>query len=85
MRMRAGASCWMRLRFDHRRAKALQDEAPGAYTDIGQVMRARSELTRIVRRLRLVLSPRASDREATAGKAPSGQRLASRSPSRASP
>ena len=42
--------------FDHRRAEALRDEAPGAYKDIGRVMRAQSELTRIVRRLRPVLS-----------------------------
>ena len=42
--------------FDHRRAEALRDEAPDAYKDIGRVMRAQSELTRIVRRLRPVLS-----------------------------
>jgi tRNA-splicing ligase RtcB len=42
--------------FDHRRGEALRDEAPGAYKDIGRVMRAQSELTRIVRRLRPVLS-----------------------------
>jgi tRNA-splicing ligase RtcB len=42
--------------FDGRRADALRDEAPGAYKDIGRVMRAQSELTRIVRRLRPVLS-----------------------------
>jgi tRNA-splicing ligase RtcB len=42
--------------FDHRHAEALRDEAPGAYKDIGRVMRAQSELTRIVRRLRPVLS-----------------------------
>jgi tRNA-splicing ligase RtcB len=42
--------------FDERRADALRDEAPAAYKDIGRVMRAQSELTRIVRRLRPVLS-----------------------------
>jgi tRNA-splicing ligase RtcB len=42
--------------YDARRADALRDEAPGAYKDIGRVMRAQSELTRIVRRLRPVLS-----------------------------
>ncbi|HEX2500734.1 MAG TPA: RtcB family protein [Methylomirabilota bacterium] len=42
--------------YDERRADALRDEAPGAYKDIGRVMRAQSELTRIVRRLRPVLS-----------------------------
>jgi tRNA-splicing ligase RtcB (3'-phosphate/5'-hydroxy nucleic acid ligase) len=35
---------------------ALRDEAPGAYKDIGRVMRAQAELTKIVRRLRAVLS-----------------------------
>ena len=42
--------------FDERRANALRDEAPGAYEDIGRVMRAQAELTKIVRRLRPVLS-----------------------------
>lgn len=42
--------------FDERRADALRDEAPGAYKDIRRVMRAQAELTRIVRRLRPVLS-----------------------------
>jgi tRNA-splicing ligase RtcB len=42
--------------FDERRANALRDEAPGAYKDIGRVMRAQAELTKIVRRLRPVLS-----------------------------
>ena len=42
--------------FDERRADALRDEAPAAYKDIGRVMRAQSELTKIVRRLRPVLS-----------------------------
>jgi tRNA-splicing ligase RtcB len=38
--------------FDHRLAERLRDEAPGAYKDIGAVMRAQKQLTRIVRRLR---------------------------------
>jgi tRNA-splicing ligase RtcB (3'-phosphate/5'-hydroxy nucleic acid ligase) len=38
--------------FDHRLTERLRDEAPGAYKDIGAVMRAQRELTRIVRRLR---------------------------------
>lgn len=38
--------------YDHRGAAALREEAPGAYKDIEQVMRAQRELTRIVRRLR---------------------------------
>jgi tRNA-splicing ligase RtcB len=42
--------------FDERRADGLRDEAPGAYKDVGRVMRAQSELTRIVCRLRPVLS-----------------------------
>lgn len=42
--------------FDERRTDALRDEAPAAYKDIGRVMRAQSELTKIVRRLRPVLS-----------------------------
>jgi tRNA-splicing ligase RtcB (3'-phosphate/5'-hydroxy nucleic acid ligase) len=42
--------------FDERRADALHDEAPGAYKDVGRVMRAQAELTRIVRRLRPLLS-----------------------------
>jgi RNA-splicing ligase RtcB len=42
--------------FDERRADALRDEAPGAYKDVGRVMRAQSELTRIVRRLEPVPS-----------------------------
>ncbi len=41
--------------FDHRAADALRDEAPGAYKDIGAVMRAQRALTRIVRTLRPVL------------------------------
>jgi tRNA-splicing ligase RtcB len=41
--------------FDHRAAEALRDEAPGAYKDIGAVMRAQRALTRVVRTLRPVL------------------------------
>ena len=46
--------------FDHRDAEALLDEAPAAYKDIGAVMRAQRELTRVVRRLRPVLSFKAA-------------------------
>ncbi len=42
--------------FDHRKAEQLRDEAPSAYKDIGAVMRAQRELTRIVRRLHPLLS-----------------------------
>jgi tRNA-splicing ligase RtcB (3'-phosphate/5'-hydroxy nucleic acid ligase) len=42
--------------FDHRQAAMLRDEAPSAYKDIHAVMHAQRELTRIVRRLRPVLS-----------------------------
>jgi tRNA-splicing ligase RtcB len=42
--------------FDHRLAHALREEAPAAYKDIQDVMRAQRELTRIVRQLRPVLS-----------------------------
>jgi tRNA-splicing ligase RtcB len=38
--------------FDHRLADRLREEAPGAYKDIGAVMRAQRELTRVVRKLR---------------------------------
>lgn len=41
--------------FDHRRVRDFRDEAPGAYKDIGKVMRAQRDLTRIVRKLRPVL------------------------------
>lgn len=41
--------------FDQRLADRLRDEAPSAYKDIGRVMRAQGELTRIVRRLRPIL------------------------------
>lgn len=42
--------------FDRRIADQLRDEAPAAYKDIGQVMRAQRELTRIERTLRPLLS-----------------------------
>ncbi len=41
--------------FDHRLTDRLREEAPAAYKDIGKVMRAQRELTRIVRRLRPLL------------------------------
>jgi tRNA-splicing ligase RtcB (3'-phosphate/5'-hydroxy nucleic acid ligase) len=46
--------------FDHRNAERLRDEAPSAYKDIGAVMRAQRELTRIVRKLSPVLSYKGS-------------------------
>lgn len=46
--------------FDHRKAEQLRDEAPSAYKDIGAVMRAQRELTRIVRRLHPLLSYKGS-------------------------
>jgi len=42
--------------FERDLAPRLRDEAPGAYKDIGAVMRAQRELVRIVRRLRPVLA-----------------------------
>lgn len=42
--------------FDHRLAARLRDEAPSAYKDVRSVMRAQQPLTRIVRRLRPLLS-----------------------------
>jgi tRNA-splicing ligase RtcB len=42
---------WFETSLAHR----LRDEAPSAYRDIGRVMRAQKELTRVVRRLRPVL------------------------------
>lgn len=42
--------------FDEHRARQLVDEAPAAYKDIGRVMKAQRELTRIVARLRPVLN-----------------------------
>lgn len=46
--------------FDQRMADQLRDEAPGAYKDIGAVMRAQRELTRIVRRVEPVISYKAA-------------------------
>lgn len=46
--------------WDHRRAGVLRDEAPAAYKDIGQVMRAQRDLVHIVRRLRPLLSYKAA-------------------------
>ncbi len=43
------------LWFDHRLAGALCEEAPSAYKDVGAVLRAQRELTRVVRRLEPVL------------------------------
>lgn len=40
---------------DRRLAPRLREEAPSAYKDVGEVMRAQRELTRIVRRLTPVL------------------------------
>lgn len=48
--------------FDHNIAAGLRDEAPSAYRDIYAVMRAQSELTRIERELRPVLSYKGSRR-----------------------
>lgn len=42
--------------YDRRLADALRDEAPGAYKEIGRVMRAQRELTRIERTLHPLLS-----------------------------
>ena len=42
--------------FDQRLSDQLRDEAPAAYKDIGQVMRAQRELTAIERTLRPLLS-----------------------------
>lgn len=44
------------LWFDHRRIDQLRDEAPAAYKDIRQVMRAQRDLVRIERELQPVLS-----------------------------
>lgn len=41
--------------FDARLRNALREEAPGAYKDIGEVMRAQRDLVRVVRRLEPVL------------------------------
>jgi tRNA-splicing ligase RtcB (3'-phosphate/5'-hydroxy nucleic acid ligase) len=48
------------IAWDHRRADLLRDEAPAAYKDIGQVMRAQRDLVRITRRLRPLLSYKAA-------------------------
>ncbi len=45
-----------KLWYDHRRAVGLRDEAPAAYKDIRQVMKAQRDLTRIVRELRPLLT-----------------------------
>jgi tRNA-splicing ligase RtcB len=42
--------------FDHRLAPRLRDEAPSVYKEIGAVMRAQRDLTRVVRKLTPVLS-----------------------------
>jgi tRNA-splicing ligase RtcB len=42
--------------FDRRKARGLLSEAPAAYKDVRQVMRAQSELVRIERQLRPVLN-----------------------------
>jgi tRNA-splicing ligase RtcB len=42
--------------FDERLLDRLRDEAPGAYKDIGAVMRAQRELTCVVARLQPVLA-----------------------------
>jgi hypothetical protein len=41
--------------FDHRLAERLREESPSAYKDIGMVMRAQQQLTRIVCKLEPVL------------------------------
>lgn len=41
--------------FDHRLARSLRDEAPSAYKDLMQVLRAQRDLARVIRRLRPVL------------------------------
>ncbi|TWT33951.1 RNA-splicing ligase RtcB [Posidoniimonas corsicana] len=48
-----------RVWIDRRRADRLLDEAPAAYKDIRQVMRAQRELCRVVRELRPVLNYKA--------------------------
>lgn len=44
------------LSFDHRRSAKLRDEAPSAYKDIRQVMKAQRALTRLVRELTPILT-----------------------------
>ncbi len=41
--------------FDGRRARDLVEEAPSAYREVGAVLRAQTDLVRVVRRLRPVL------------------------------
>ncbi|MDB5343074.1 MAG: hypothetical protein JWP89_1451 [Schlesneria sp.] len=41
--------------FNQRQADSLRDEAPSAYKDIGRVMRAQRDLTRIIRELKPLL------------------------------
>ena len=41
--------------FDHRMAASLRDEAPSAYKDVDDVLRAQRDLARVVRRLRPLL------------------------------
>lgn len=41
--------------YDHRLSERLRDEAPGAYKDIGRVMRAQRELVRVERALTPIL------------------------------
>jgi tRNA-splicing ligase RtcB len=43
------------VRYDRRLERALVEEAPQAYRDVREVMRAQRELTRVVRRLRPLL------------------------------
>jgi tRNA-splicing ligase RtcB len=45
-----------KLWYDHRLADQLRDEAPAAYKDIRQVMKAQRELVRIIRELRPLLT-----------------------------
>jgi tRNA-splicing ligase RtcB len=44
------------VHFPRELVDALRDEAPGAYKDIGAVMRAQRDLVKVVRRLRPVLA-----------------------------
>lgn len=46
--------------FDQRQTDSLRDEAPAAYKEIGRVMRAQHDLTRIMRELRPLLVYKAS-------------------------
>jgi len=42
--------------YDYRMARALREEAPDAYKDIGAVLRAQHELVKVIRALRPVLN-----------------------------